>query len=168
MAVPWSDVDREACQWTLNQALREVGLTGRFICLSCDGESLVAQSFRAASRLEAFPCTGIEFRVSAPGRSQSNGRAERAIQSVKASFAANLFALEEQIQCRVPLESDLAKYVLRYACRTFNMFHVSVGSDCSPFDKLRNRRDQKKPRTFPFGCRVLGRLPDGSPGKAEL
>ena len=168
MAVPWSDVDREACQRTLNQALREVGLTGRFICLSCDGESLVAQSFRAASRLEAFPCTGIEFRVSAPRRSQSNGRAERAIQSVKASFAANLFSLEEQIQCRVPLESDLAKYVLRYACRTFNMFHVSVGSDCSPFDKLRNRRDQKKPRTFPFGCRVLGRLPDGSPGKAEL
>lgn len=168
MAVPWSDVDRESSQRKLNQALRELGLTGKFICLSCDGESLVAQSFRAASRLEAFPCTGIEFRVSAPGRSQSNGRAERAIQSVKVSFAANLFSLEEQIQCRVPLESDLAKYALRYACRTFNLFHVSVGSDCSPFDKLRNRRDQQKPRTFPFGCRVLGRLPDGSPQKAEL
>ena len=69
MPFPWDGVDKMDNVWRLNQGLRELGIMGKYICVSCDGESSVARAFRAATKLG----TGIEFRVSALGRSQSNG-----------------------------------------------------------------------------------------------
>ena len=56
--------------------LRMVGMTGKEICLSSDGEPALLSLFRSAARLEASPLSGLVVASNAPNRLQQNGLAE--------------------------------------------------------------------------------------------
>ena len=146
-----------------NLMLRELGMTGQMVELRVDGEAALSAHFRAAARLPGSPIGGLVVQVSPPGRSTGNSRAERAIQTVKCGLGSNLLFLEERFQKRLPLECSLVKHLIRYVVRTHNIHHVQIGSDMSALERMRGRRLSKKPATYPFGCRMLGQLPEGHP-----
>ena len=150
-----------------NAMLRELGMTGQMVELRVDGEAALTAHFRAAARLPGSPIGGLVIHVSPPGRSTGNSRAERAIQTVKCGLGSNLLFLEERLQKRLPLECSLVRYLMRYVVRTHNIHHVQIGSDMSALERMRGRRLSKKPATYPFGCRMLGQLPEGHPQRHE-
>ena len=155
--IPMTD-DRERDLRSCNMSLKELGLTGKHIHLRLDGESMLGQFMRSAAKGETFPGTGISFWTTPPGRSQANGLAERFVEAVKCGVGSNLLFLEERLQRRIPFESGLVRFLMRYVGRMRNLYHVRSGSDCSAIDRLRGRKGSKTPRTFPFGCRLLGKI----------
>ena len=50
--------------------------------------------------------------MSAVGESQSNGRAERAVQTVEDKVRAHKAALEARIQARIPVEHPVMKWLI--------------------------------------------------------
>ena len=150
--IPMTD-DRERDLRSCNMSLKELGLTGKHIHLRLDGESMLGQFMRSAAKGETFPGTGISFWTTPPGRSQANG-----LEAVKCGVGSNLLFLEERLQRRIPFESGLVRFLMRYVGRMRNLYHVRSGSDCSAIDRLRGRKGSKTPRTFPFGCRLLGKI----------
>ena len=155
-SVMTADSDRNAR--TLNQMLRELGVTGKNIELVSDGESGIFSLFRAAGRLNTSPVIGTQFTPAPPGRSQSNGRAERAIGIIKERTAANILFLEGRLGRRIPLESPIVEYLLPYVSRCLNVFNVETNSLSTPFDKLRGKVEGKRPLVLPFGSLCFAKL----------
>ena len=165
--VPMSD-DRERDLRNCNLSLKELGLTGKHIHLRLDGESFLGQFMRSAAKGETFPGTGLSFWPTPPERSPANGLAEKFVEAVKCGAGSNLLFLEERMQRRIPFESGLVKLLLSYVARMRNLYHCRTGSDCSALDRLRGRKGSKLPRTFPFGCRMLGKLAGSGGSKHDL
>eukprot|EP00438_Fugacium_kawagutii_P027045 Skav210713 [mRNA] locus=scaffold1582:338446:339138:+ [translate_table: standard] len=108
----------------LNGILKEGGLTGRQLDFYSDGEPALHALFRTASRLDGCPFTGITFQTSAAAGSQSNGKIERANQTLKSLVATNLVLLETRLGKRVALESPIVPFGVDYSLghTTFTMF----------------------------------------------
>ena len=155
-----SDHDRNVRQ--VNHMWRELGMTGRTLETTIDGEGLLHAVFRAAARQPNTPVTGVSFLDVPPDRHQANGRAERAVQTVKRGVASNLLFLESRFRKRIALESPLLKHLVPYVARTHNIFHVPQASDTSAFDKLRGRRGGPKPATLPFGVLALAKATESA------
>ena len=153
-----SDHDRNVRQ--VNQMWRELGMTGRTLETTIDSEGLLHAVFRAAARQPNPPVTGVSFLDVPPDRHQANGRAERAVQTVKRGVAANLLFLESRFRKRIALESPLLKHLVPYVGRTHNIFHVPQASDTSAL--LRGRRGGPKPATLPFGVLALAKATESA------
>ena len=65
--------------------------------------------------------------------------------------------MENQIERRISLESPLSGFLLPYCARTYNLYHVAVGSFTTAVEKLRGRSGGKKVTTYPFGCTVVAK-----------
>ena len=89
--------DEDANVRTLNNWFRECGLTGKELDCTLDGENKLKSLVQRAVRAENSPVTGAVFGKSPPGGHQGNGKAERAIETVKQGVGSNLF---------VPRKSD--------------------------------------------------------------
>ena len=140
----------------LNRLLKEAGLTGKQMELVSDSEAALQSLFRNAVKAEGSPVTGLSSFPTAPGRSQQNGLAERAVQTFKRLIGSNIFSLEQQLGIRIPLESELLRHLGPYVYRCYNIHHIKEGSETTPLEKLRGVK-RKKPKTLPFGSLVLGK-----------
>ena len=130
----------------LNNWFREVGLAGKSIEVTLDGEGQLRRLFERASKSEGTPITGVGFMPTPPGRHQSNGK-----------VGANLLFLEERLLQRIPFHVELMTHLVPYVVRTHNIHHVPQGSTSSALDRMKGRQGAKRPVTFPFGCKVLAR-----------
>ena len=155
-----SDHDRNVRQ--VNSMWKELGMTGRSLEATVDNEGSLQSLFRAAARQQNTPVTAVSFPQLPPDRHQANGRAERAVQTVKRGVAANLLFLESRLRKKVALESPLLKYLVPYVARTYNIFHVPQASDTSAFDKMRGRKGGPKPTTLPFAVSALAKPTEAS------
>ena len=151
------DTDMDKNVRSLNNVFREVGLVGKSLEVTLDGEGHLRGLFQRAVRQTNCPVSGVSFVPTPPGRHQTNGKAERAIETIKSGLGANLLFLEERIQRKIPFTSELIRHLLPYVGRTHNMFHLPQGSENSAVDRMKGRSNTRKISTFPFGCRVLAK-----------
>ena len=149
--------DEDANVRTLNNWFRECGLTGKELDCTLDGENKLKSLVQRAVRAENSPVTGAVFGKSPPGRHQGNGRAERAIETVKQGVGSNLLFLEDQIQTRVDYTSPLMSYLIPFVARMHNIHHVPQGSENTAVDRMKGRLDTPKVTTFPFGSLVYAK-----------
>ena len=151
----FGDLEKDAR--TFNNWMRELGLTGKRLELTLDGERRLETLVRTSMRLDNCVVSGVTFKPTPPNRSQSNGKCERFHGILKRSFAANMLFMENQIEKRIPLESHICRYLLPYCARTYNLFHVASGSFTTAMEKLRGRSGGKKIKTYPFGCTIVAK-----------
>ena len=119
------DTDMDKNVRSLNNVFREVGLVGKSLEVTLDGEGHLRGLFQRAVRQTNCPVSGVSFVPTPPGRHQTNGKAERAIETIKSGLGANLLFLEERIQRKIPFTSELIRHLLPYVGRTHNMFHLA-------------------------------------------
>ena len=129
--------DEDANVRTLNNWFRECGLTGKEVDCTLDGENKLKSLVQRAVRAENSPVTGAVFGKSPPGRHEGNGRAERAIETVKQGVGSNLLFLEDQIQTRVDYTSPLVSYLIPFVARMHNIHHVPQGSKSTAVDRMK-------------------------------
>ena len=141
----------------LNGWLREVGLTGKSMDLTIDGEGHLRHLFQRAMNVGTSPLTGMNFIPIPPDRHQANGIAERMVSAIKELVCTHLLFLEERLGIRIPFESPIVNHVVRYSARSRNIHHVPTGSGSTAVARMRGRENAPKPKTFPFGCLVLAK-----------
>ena len=88
-------------------------------------------------RLDNCTVAGVTFKPTPPNRSQTNGKMREISWLLKRAFAANMLFMENQIERRISLESPLSGFLLPYCARTYNLYHVAVGSFTTAVEKLR-------------------------------
>ena len=147
--------DEDVNVHTLNNWFRECGLTGNDCTL--DGENKLKSLLQRAVRAENSPVTGAVFGKSPPGRHQGDGRAERAIETIKQGVGSNLLFLEDQIQARVGYSSPLMSYLIPYVARVHNIHHVPQGSKSTAIDRVKGQPCPPELSTFPFGSLVYAK-----------
>ena len=92
--------------------------------------------------------------------SQSNGVAERAVQSIEGMVRTMKLALEERIGVPIPSTHAIMTWMVEHAAETLNRF--LVGSDGrTPYERMKGKRYRGE--VFEFGRRVRHR----HPGKVE-
>lgn len=106
----------------LNGWLREVGLTGKSMDLTIDGEGHLRHLFQRAMNVGASPLTGMNFIPIPPDRHQANGIAERMVSAIKELVCTHLLFLEERLRIRIPFESPIVNHV----ARTSTMFPLGA------------------------------------------
>ena len=140
----------------VNQALKEIGLTGLQVELVSDGEDALLALFRSAARLPTFPGAGLHFATVGAGRHQSNGLAENSVKVLKSLASTHLLFLEARLCCKLDPSSRFLDLLLGYCSRTYNIHHVKQGSTSTALERLRGRTGGPVPRTLPFGVLALG------------
>ena len=76
---------------------------------------------------------------SAVGESQSNGKAERAVQEAEDNIRTMKLALEERLGCRLGSQSPVMKWLCEHVAANLNRFNV--GDDgCTPYQRLHGKR----------------------------
>ena len=147
----------------VNQALKEIGLTGQQVELVSDGEDSLLSLFRSAARLPTFPGAGLHFATVGAGRHQSNGLAENAVKVLKSLACTHLLFLEARLMCKLDPSSRFLDLMLGYCSRTYNIIHhVKQGSSSTALERLRGRVGGPVPKTLPFGVLALGAAAESS------
>ena len=139
--------------------------------LQSDGEpSLVAYRDAVRERYLKDAAPGavelVTCRVSPVGSHESNGGAERAVQTLRGLARVYLDSMQSKTGCEgLPAASPWWSWALRHAAWTYNRFHVRHDTRCTPYTKLRWRVYQQPLVTF--GELVLARRPGAHLQKAE-
>ena len=154
--VVWSENDESNIRG-INNCFREMGLVGKTVEATIDGENLLESVLKRAARLENAVISGLNVELTPPNRSQANGKAERFCGIIKHVTASNLLFLEKQIGKRIALESKIVPFAIRYSGRMLNMFNKVPGSVSTPVERMKDRLGVKKHKTFPFGSTVLAK-----------
>jgi hypothetical protein len=104
--------------------------------------------------------------VSPVGSHESNGGAERAVQTVRGLARVYLDALQAKTGCtEMPASSPWWSWAIRHAAWAYNRFHVRQDMKCTPYTKLRWSVYQQP--LVAFGELVLARRPGAHLHKAE-
>ena len=111
--------------WVADQIVEDlevVGLTGERIIVKTDQESSIVSLQRAVAAARSGHGTALEN--SRVGDSNSNGRAERAVQDVKGLISTLRSALEANISEKVHLEDPVIPWLVRHAGHIITMSRV--------------------------------------------
>ena len=154
--VVWSENDETNIRG-INNCFREMGLVGKSVEATIDGENLLESVLKRAARLENAVISGLSIELTPPNRSQANGKAERFCGMIKHVTASNLLFLEKQVGKRIALESKIIPFAVRYSGRMLNLFNKVPGSVSTPVERMKDRIGVKKHKTFPFGATVLAK-----------
>ncbi len=154
--VVWGESDETNARG-INACFKELGLVGKSVEATIDGENLLEASLKKTMRLENATLGGLSVELTPPNRSQANGKCERFCGMVKHVSASNLLFLETQVGKRIALESPIVPHVVKYSARMLNLFNKVSNSVSTPLEKMKNRTGLNKHRTFPFGCTVLAK-----------
>ena len=157
--VVWSENDETNIRG-INSCFREMGLVGKTVEATIDGENLLESVLKRAARLENAAISGMSVETTPPNRSQANGKAERFCGMIKHVTASNLLFLEKQIGKRIALESKIVPFAVRYSGRMLNLFNKVPGSVSTPVERMKDRIGVNKHKTFPFGATVLAKPTD--------
>ena len=118
----------------IDRCLRDLGHHGHVI-LKGDRENSLMSILHQVARLRPLR-TQIER--SALGDSQSNGRAERAVQSIEMMVRTFKLDLESRMGQRLPVSSALFTWVVRHSADVYNK--RQVGRDrATPYQRARGR-----------------------------
>ena len=154
--VVWGDNDESNVRG-VNNCFREMGLVGKSVEATIDGENHLESVLKRTTRLENAVLSGLNIELTPPNRSQANGKAERFCGMIKHVTASNLLFLEKQIGKRIALESKLVPFAVRYSGRMLNLFNKTPGSISTPVERMKDRVGIKRHKTFPFGATVLAK-----------
>ena len=122
------------------------------VILKSDREHAVTDLLHQVARLRQ-PRTQIE--KSALGDSQSNGLAERAVQTAQMMTRTLLLDVEARTQASLPLDSPAGSWLIRHAVDLHNKRQLGVDRK-TPYHKARGR--QYVGELFRWGTNVLYRL----------
>ena len=95
--VVWSENDESNIRG-INNCFREMGLVGKTVEATIDGENLLESVLKRAARLENAVISGLNVELTPPNRSQANGKAERFCGMIKHVTASNLLFLENKLE----------------------------------------------------------------------
>ena len=73
---------------------------------------------------------------SAPGESQSNGAAERAIQSIEDQLRTMKHALETRLGAKIPCSHPIMRWMLEHAATLLTNYHVSGDDQLTGYHRL--------------------------------
>ena len=134
-----------ALKATIEQALKQVGRTG----IEKEGDDF----------LQLVP------EYSAVGESPSNGRAERAIQTIEDMIRTYLHALEHRIGKKVDTQWPVVRWLVEHAANMVNRFTTNPDG-VSPYAALHGRNAQD--RQVEFGEKVFYFVPKRARSKLDL
>ena len=103
--------------------------------------------------------------TSAVGESQSNGRAERAVQAVEDQIRTMKGALEHRIAARIPSQHPVLKWLTAYAAILLSKYAVHSNGKTS-YQELHGKKAKEK--LAEFGERVFYYVPKKQRAKLDL
>ena len=112
----------------------------------CDQESSIETLIQAAIKVAGREAewVGAVPEHSAVGESQSNARAERAVQEVEDLLRTMLAALEHRIKARIPSCHPVVRWLVEHVATTINKYAVHESTDQTSFEALHGRRATEK------------------------
>ena len=145
--------------------IRELG--HHRLILQTDGEpALMALSHAVRDRVIADGrAQQVTCQVSPVGSHQSNGGAERAVQTVRGIARVYLEQVKERTGITFDPKSCWWSWALRHAAWVYNRFHVRKDTRQTPYSKIR-MRNYAQP-VLPFGELVLARRPGAHLWKSQ-
>ena len=150
--------------------IKESGLT-KFVYKSDKEVSIIAlmdeairRSGRAGKLLPAdVPSPQAVPENSAVGESQSNGRAERTVQTVEDLLRTHKLSLETKIKARLPSDHAVLRWMVEFVADVLTKYTINSTGQ-SPYEELHGRKVREK--RVEFGERVLYYVP--KKGRAKL
>ena len=103
--------------------------------------------------------------ASAVGESQSNGKAENAVQKFEDLLRTYKSALETHIKSRIPVQHPLMRWLTEHVASTMNR-HLCNDDGLTPYETLHGQRFKGK--TVEFGERVFYYVPKKLRSKLNL
>ena len=140
--------------------MREVGCEQGDITVKTDQEEAMKSIVTAVGRVRAAAGGGrMTVEMSPVGQSQSNGIAERAIQSVEGQTRVLKDALEGRLKMRIPAQHPMMPWLVEWAAVVLNRYEVGKDGKTS-FERCKGK--QAKTFGLEFGEAVLWkRKPSG-------
>ena len=97
----------------------------------------------------AAPVDGDDVRIAAPensavGESQSNGKAERAVQTVEDQIRTVKLALEARIGARIPCNHPIMHWVVIHCADILNKYTLNKSSGMSPYEETHGQRPPER------------------------
>ena len=144
-------------QWMIEQIVEDfetIGLTEERIIIKTDQEASITDVQNGIVKARAGHGTAMEH--SRVGDSNSNGRAERAIQDVKGLVRTLRSAVEEKIGERISLDHPLVPWMVRHAGHTITRCRIRENGRTA-YQIMKGRRSTAK--LVPFAEAVLFKTP---------
>ena len=130
--------------------------------------SVIQEAVRV-SKLPDHPFRGVlESAVpetSAAGQSQSNGRAERAVQQIEDLARTYLSALESRLDVKIQSSHPIVRWLVEHSANTYNKYAVTPDGQ-TPYAALHGKNPREK--LIEFGERVLWHVPKKLRAKLDL
>ena len=122
--------------------------------------ALVEETFKISSR-EGSPShnpalTQMVPEASAVGESQSNGKAENAVQKFEDLLRTYKSTLETQLQCHIPVDHTIVRWMTEHAASITNRYDCNDEGQ-TPFEAIHGQRFRGK--LAEFGRRVFSMFP---------
>ena len=145
--------DREiAIRNMLQEAIKLAGVTGREIKKDEDSDS------------DAEPIVGVPEQTMV-GESQSNGLAERAMQTIEGQIRCMKLALEDRLQCSVPCSHPIMAWLVEYASMLVNKYQPSGEDGLTCYERPHGQPPNE--RLPEFGETVLYFVPSKLRGNMD-
>ena len=130
--------------------------------------AMLEESFRRSGRTgECYNPTLQQFvpEASAVGESQSNGKAENAVQRLEDMVRTYKAALEDHIGSRIPSRHPVIRWIVEHAACTYNR-HVCNSDGVTPYEAIHGQRSRGK--LVEFGEQVFYYVPKRLRAKLNL
>ena len=144
-------VDNEVAA-TIIKDIEKMGLTGKII-LKADQEPAIQAVAQEVKRLRKEE-TILE--ASKKYDSQSNGIAERAVQTIECQVRTMLLALERRLKSRVSVHHRILPWLVEHAADTINRFAVSSDGRTA-FERVKGKRYHGE--VVEFGRKIMYKIP---------
>ena len=143
-------------EWTAKQVCRDLlkfGIGGQVV-LKGDQEPALVSVIEDVVKQRGGGRTVPEY--SPKGESQSNGVAERGVQTIEGLVRSHKLDLEEKIGSKVPIEKPIIAWLIEHCADIHNKFHVYADGKTS-FEKVKGKKHRGE--FLEFGQKVLHRVP---------
>jgi hypothetical protein len=134
------------------KSIEKMGMNNKII-LRADQEPAIQAVTQAIKKLRS---TETILEASKKYDSQSNGFAERAVQTVEGQVRAMLIALERRLQGKVSVFHRVMTWLLEHAADTLNKFAVASDGRTA-FERVKGKR--YKGEMVEFGRKVMCKIP---------
>ena len=125
--------------------------------MQADGEPSTKQLLKSVQEARRRLGLSTEIRLSGTDQHQSNGAAERAIQTIRRLANTYRKSLEQKIEAQVPSTCHIFPWATQHAAFIYNRFHVHRGSRRTSYEILTDTT--YKGKICEFGESVLAKAP---------
>ena len=121
--------------------IRDTGLNNFNFVVKSDQESSIVAMMEQAIRRSGRNGTAVP-EASAVGESASNGRAERAVQTVEDLLRVHKIALEARIGVHIPADHAVLRWMVEHVADVLNKYSIN-STGMSPYEELHGRKAQE-------------------------